>query len=49
MTTDDLIFDEAHLDGQIELAMTSRYDNAIHRISRKSRQGQYEKYDGSVL
>lgn len=49
MTTDDLIFDEAHLDGGIELAMTSRYDNAIHRISRKSRQGQYEKYDGSVL
>jgi len=49
MTTDDLIFGEAHLDGEIELAMSSRYDNAIHRISRKSRQGRYEKYDGSVL
>jgi hypothetical protein len=35
MTTDDLIFDEAHLDGEIELAMTSHYDNAIHRISQK--------------
>jgi hypothetical protein len=34
---------------EIELAMTSRNDNAIHRISRKSRQGRYEKYDGSVL
>jgi hypothetical protein len=48
MTTDDLIFDKAHLDGN-ELAMTSGCENAIHRISRKSRQGRYEKYDGSVL
>ena len=38
MTTDDLIFDKAHLDREIELAMTSRYDNAIHRISRKCQQ-----------
>ena len=49
MTTDNLIFDEAHLDGEIQLARTSRHDNAIHRISRKCRQGRYDKYDGSVL
>ncbi len=51
MTTDDLIFDKAHLEGEmeIELAMISGYENAIHRISRKSRQGRYEKYNGSIL
>ncbi len=49
MTTDDLIFDEAHLDREIELGATSHCDNAIHRISRKSRQGRYEICDGNVF